>query len=174
MRGETKFTQKHPIVWFLVKKQVKNIVQTCLATFNFQDACHRQIADAIKRSNHGCLTVDKHRKQSIRVRSGDHGGLAIDSQLPIHLPGYITLNHSWISSLSALEFHQAWNQNLCLTATEPHLQTAPAKHFSENHNILKQWACEVADRGPWQRPWQFQPRLMPKQLDFIPMLGDSL
>lgn len=52
---------------FLVKKQAKNIVQTRLATFHFQDACHHQMADAIKRSNHGHLTVDKHTASGVPI-----------------------------------------------------------------------------------------------------------
>lgn len=34
---------------------------------------------------------------------------------------------------------------------ETHLQAAPVKQFPENHDIIKQSGCQVADREP-QRP----------------------
>jgi hypothetical protein len=43
------------MAWFIVKKQVKNIVQH-MCYNSFQGGWHRQMAQANKWSNHGCLT----------------------------------------------------------------------------------------------------------------------
>jgi hypothetical protein len=35
---------------------------------------------------------------------------------------------------------------------EAHLQVALVEQFPENHDIVEQSTCQVAERGPWQRP----------------------
>lgn len=55
--NKTKFTHRHSIVWFLVKKTSRNIVQGISSDFSFQDTCHHHMAQAIKWLSHACHIV---------------------------------------------------------------------------------------------------------------------
>jgi hypothetical protein len=56
---------------------------------------------------------------------------------------------------SALELRRA-ETTTSVSQLEAHLQAAPVKQFSENHDIVEQSACQVADRGPRQCPRRYQ------------------
>jgi hypothetical protein len=58
---------------------------------------------------------------------------------------------------SALEFRRA-ETTISASQLEAHLQAAPVEQFPENHDIVEQSACQVADRGPRQRPRRYQPK----------------
>jgi hypothetical protein len=86
-------------------------------------------------------------KKSIRVRSGDQEVLAIAPQCPVNLPGYVTFNHRWTTSHSAMELCHA-ETITSASRLEAHLQTNSVEQFPENHNISEHSACQVAGRDP--------------------------
>jgi hypothetical protein len=57
---------------------------------------------------------------------------------------------------SALEFRLA--ETTSASQLEAHLQAAPVEESPENHDIVEQSACQVADRGPRQCPRRYQPK----------------
>jgi ferredoxin len=56
---------------------------------------------------------------------------------------------------SALELRRA-ETTTSASQLEAHLQAAPVEQFPEYHDIVEQSACQVADRGPRQRPRRYQ------------------
>jgi hypothetical protein len=58
---------------------------------------------------------------------------------------------------SALELRRA-ETTTSASQQEAHLKAAPVEQFQENHDIVEESACQVAVRGPRQRPRRYQPK----------------
>jgi hypothetical protein len=58
---------------------------------------------------------------------------------------------------SALELRHA-ETTTSASQLEAHLQAAPVEQFPENHNIVEQSACQLADRGPRQCLRRYRPK----------------
>jgi hypothetical protein len=56
---------------------------------------------------------------------------------------------------------------------EAHLQAAPVEQFSENHDIVEQSACQIADRGLRRSPDDTNPNA-DAEADLIPTFADSV
>ena len=51
----------------------------------------------------------------------------------------------------------SWNHSFCL-ATRDKSSSSPVQQFPENYAIVEHLVCQVANRGPRQCPWWYQPK----------------
>jgi hypothetical protein len=102
--------------------------------------------------------VPPQRKRNIGIISIDRGYHAVRPQRPLHLPGYVAINHLRTSSPSALELLRA-ETTASTSPVEAHLQAATVEELPENRDIGELLACQPADSGPRQCPLRIHPRL---------------